>query len=352
MGLLDFKLLPLWVSIVTFVISAGIVWMAGTRIARYADQIATKTGIGHAAIGLVMLAGITSLPELAVSITGAVQGTPALAINNLLGSIAMQIAILAIADAVLGKKALTVVVGSPMILMQVAMNVLLLVFVAIAVSTGDRLFFHAGAWSWALLFLYGFSIWKLSNSQGRHLWIAKKSAQQKEDEQARNSEQEKDRVFESLQQLSIKAAAAGTAILIAGFLLSRTGDAIALKTGLGQSFVGAILIAFSTSLPEISSVVSAMRLKRYEMAISDIFGTNLFNVGLIFVVDVAYPGNAALNEVGKFSLVASLLGITLTSLYLIGLIERRDRTVARMGIDSLAVLVCYGGGVYLLYQLR
>lgn len=111
-------------------------------------------------------------------------------------------------------------------------------------------------------------------------------------------------------------------------------------------------MALATSLPEISTVFSAVKLRRYDMAISDIFGTGLFNVTLVFLVDTVYAGGPVLNEVGQFSLFASLIGAMLAAIYLVGLIERRDRTIARMGIDSFAVLVVYLGGLVVLYQLR
>jgi cation:H+ antiporter len=116
--------------------------------------------------------------------------------------------------------------------------------------------------------------------------------------------------------------------------------------------VGAVLVGWATSLPEVSTVTSAVRLRQYEMAISDAFGTNLFNLVLIFVIDAVYRGPPVLDEMGTFSLFAALLGIALTTIFLAGLIERKDRTFLRMGIDSLAVIVVYGGGLVLLYTLR
>jgi cation:H+ antiporter len=88
------------------------------------------------------------------------------------------------------------------------------------------------------------------------------------------------------------------------------------------------------------------------MAISDILGTNLFDVGLLFAIDATGPGEPALNQVGTFSAVGALLGIVVTTLFLIGLAERRDRTILRMGWDSAAVVLIYLGGVILLYTLR
>jgi cation:H+ antiporter len=139
---------------------------------------------------------------------------------------------------------------------------------------------------------------------------------------------------------------------MAGFVLARTGDAIAQQSGLGTSFIGVTLIGFATSLPEISTLLAAVRLRRYMMAFGDIFGTNILNIALIFLIDLAYPGPPVINEIGAFSQVAAALGILLTLLYVSGLIERRDETAGRLGIDSWAVLIVYFTGIMMLYTLR
>jgi cation:H+ antiporter len=112
-----------------------------------------------------------------------------------------------------------------------------------------------------------------------------------------------------------------------------------------------VLVGFATSLPELSSITAALRLKRYEMAVGDIFGTNLFNIGLIFLSDVAFRKGPILNEAGRFETVAALLALVLTGIFILGLLERRDRTILRMGYDSLATIVTFGGGLLLLYRL-
>jgi cation:H+ antiporter len=330
-----------------------LVWIAGWRIAQVADRFASAAGLGHAAVGMIVLAGLTSLPEMAVTLSAAVAESPQLAANNLLGSIAIQIAILALADAMIGRQALTVVAGNSRVLLQATMNVLLLVLVALAITVGDRAFLGAGLWSWGLALAYLVAMWIIAKA-GDPLWTPERTPRQREraaagkdDAQAPPPETD-----EGVKPLVVRLALGGAVILVAGFLLSRTADAIAEQTGLGTSFVGAVFLAISTSLPETSSVVSSMRRRRYEMALSDIFGTNLYNILLLFLVDLLYRKGPALNEVGKFSLAGSLLGALLAAIFLVGLIERKDRTVARMGIDSLAVLVAYAGGLYLLYQLR
>lgn len=355
MELLDFRSYSIGINAALFAVAAVAVWIAGTKVTHYADRLAVATGIGHATIGLVLLAGITSLPEVAVALSSAAAGAPALSVNNLLGGVAMQIAILALADALIGKQALTVIAGTPLLLLQGTATVLLLLVFAAAVVVGDRPLLGAGLWSWGLLVAYLLAVWTISHAQGSQAWLLRRAQQQAAPEEGSAGGAQAAPAPAGggrLRPLLLKLAAGAAAILLAGFVLSRTGDALAEQTGLGRNFVGAVFLALSTSLPEASAVLAAVQLRRYEMAISDIFGTGLFNVTLVFLVDAVHGGPPVLNEVGRFSLFGSLVAAVLVCIYLVGLIEQRDRTVARMGLDSLAVLLVYGSGVGILYHLR
>jgi cation:H+ antiporter len=347
----NFGALPLWASGAIFVAAAAVVWIAGARIADYADAVARRTGIGHAVAGLVLLAGITSLPEVAVTVTASVTGNASLAVNNLLGSVAMQVAILAVADAVIGKDALTSVIPDPSVLAQVALNTLVLSLVGAAVVAGDWGVFGVGVWSILLLLVYIGSMWLIARGVGRGAWVVDpKNRPPRRRRKTREEEDEQE--HGPLSRLALKMVAGAAAILVAGFLLSKTGEAIAAQTGLGQSLGGYLLVAVSTSLPEVSTVIASVKLGRYVMAVSDIFGTNLFNGGLVFLVDAVYRGGPVLNEVGDFSAFAALLGVVVSALFLVGLIERRDRTILPMGYDSFAVLAVYFAGVAVLFTLR
>lgn len=348
MGVLDFENHAIWINFAIFALASGIVWVAGVRVTRYADIIAKSSGIGHVTVGLVLLGGITSLPEIAVAVVSALAAVPALAVNNLLGGVAMQKAILAGVDGLIGKDALTVISASPSVLLQAALVTIILVLVAAAIVTGDIPVGGVGVWAWSILFAYAFAIWNISTSKGHRAWEAKDIGVRR----AQPDDEGTGAAGRAESSLALKTTLCGLTILVAGFLLSRTGDAIAIQSGLGQSFVGVALLSLATSLPELSTVTTAMRLRQYELAISDILGTNLFNVMLIFLVDAIYRGGPVLNEVGRFSLFAALLCILMTTIYLIGLIERRNRTIARFGIDSVAILVTYAGGLFILYQLR
>ncbi len=343
--------LSLWANIGMFLVAAGFVWFAGTRIARYADTIAKRTGIGQAAIGLLLLGGVTSLPEIGVTVTSAWTGNTALAVNNLFGSIALQVALLGLVDAAIGRRALTSVVPNSTVLMQGALNMLLLCIPAAAVLAGDVAVLGIGAWAWACAAAYLASILLLSRAPQDGAWRPARPDQDQPAQQRPNGA-EMPAPDADLWPVILSTAGLAAVILVAGFVLSQTGDAIAHQTGLGSSFVGFVLVAASTSLPELSSTLSAARLGNYTMALSDILGTNLLNVGLLFIVDLVAAGEPVLNRVGPFAAFGALLGIVVTAIFMVGLLERRDRTVLRMGYDSAAVLVVYLGGLVLLYGLK
>jgi cation:H+ antiporter len=99
-------------------------------------------------------------------------------------------------------------------------------------------------------------------------------------------------------------------------------------------------------------VVTALRLRRHEMAFGQVLGTNFVNLSLFALADAVYRGGPVVNELGRFEAFSALLGIVLIGAYLVGLLERRDATILRMGYDSLAVIVMFVGGSGLLYVLR
>jgi cation:H+ antiporter len=332
--------------IAVFVAAAIAVWIAGTRLARFADAISGKTGIGQAAIGMVLLGGITSLPEIAVATTATLNGAPSLSINDVLGSASINILILAIADAAYRREALTSQMPSLGVALQGVVGIIVLALVAVSTTMGESQFLGIGWGSWLIALSYAIGIRLLIRSRIDTQWHP--NADKPGGEHDSEDSQEK----RSLQRLLAYTAICAAVILVAGFLLARTGEVLAEKTGLGTSFFGAVALGFATSLPELSTVLEAVRLRRYTMAISDVFGTNLFNVTILVLVDALHRGGPVLVEAGRFAATAALLALVLTAIYLAGMLERRDRTVLRMGYDSIAVVITYAAGLMLLYAQR
>lgn len=341
-----FQELGPWLNATIFAAAAAAVWLAGTKLARFADAIAERANIGREFLGILLLGGVTSLPELAVATTATLQGTPQLSVTDVLGSAAINLVVLAVADAISGRAALTSVPGSPVLMVQGVLGMMLLAIVATPALTGDVLVLGIGAWSWVMLAAYVFAVRLMASSNSARAWRAEEHPQTPGDAAVHSEARIELRV------LIMKTTLVSAVILIAGFLLAQTGENLARQTGLGTSFFGAIFLALATSLPEWSTVIAATRLRRYELAISDVFGTNLFNIMIVVYVDALHDGEPVMAEGGAFPAFGALLAAVLTAFMLIGMLERRNRTFLRMGWDSLAVLAGYAGGVWVLNELR
>jgi cation:H+ antiporter len=156
----------------------------------------------------------------------------------------------------------------------------------------------------------------------------------------------------SMQSLVLRFAAASGLILVCGVVLVHISNALAEQTGLGSSFIGATLLAATTSLPEVSTTIMAVRLRAYTMAISNIFGSNLIMIILLLPADMLYRPGPVLAEADASAIFAIVAGVLVTIIYVIGLVIRSSRTVRGVGLDSLLVLAVYLATIAGLYVLR
>lgn len=340
--LFDVESLPLWLMFGLFLGAAACVWLAGTRLPLFVDGIAAKTRLGEAFSGMLMLGTITSLPEVAAVSTSAAIGNAPLAINNLLGAASINIVLLAVADAIHGREALTSVAARPATVMQGILSMLLLTGVAMIVTLGDRPVWIFGLGSAALLVGCILAMNIASRFEQRHVWEAVDAEQRQAAPDDRPHEKR------PMSRLVLGLLISAVIILSAGILLSSTADAIVQRTGIGSTLAGFLMVAMATTLPELSSVTAAVRLRRYQMAVGDIFGTNLFNIAIIFLADLFYPGPPVLAVLGTFELIGALLAILMTGIFVVGLLERRNRTIFGMGFDSMAALLLFTAGIFAL----
>jgi cation:H+ antiporter len=143
---------------------------------------------------------------------------------------------------------------------------------------------------------------------------------------------------------------AAAVTLIAGVVLERSGDAIADHVGLSGVLFGATVLAAATSLPELSTGLRSVRHFDYQLAVSDIFGGNAF-LPVLFVPATLLSGHAVLPAAQRTDIYLTALGIVLTLIYAAGLLFRPRRRIARLGVDSLAVLILYGLGMIGLFTV-
>lgn len=350
MNLLEFGAFPVWLNLTILVSAAALIWVAGTRLADYADVFSERTHLSEAFLGMMMLGVATSLPEIATTVTASLIENPRLVAGNLFGGVAMQIAVLAIIDLIAVRGALTYFAPHPVLLFQGTMLLLLLAVAMAGAAAGEPIaLFNVGVTPVLLLIGYVITVrWSLG---GEYLpkWRATDEISHQEPQGINN----RNHMFDySNRRLYTFAIVACVLILFGGWAVAESADALADQTGLGSTFIGVVLVAGSTSMPELSTALGAVRRGNHEMAVSNILGTNCLEMAVFFIADVLYRPGPILAQTNRSSLFAAALGMIVTCIFVVGLLERRNRTIAGMGVDSMLVLIVYVTGVAGLYYLR
>lgn len=337
-----------------FLVAAGLIWWAGTRLERCADLISRRTGLGQAFTGVLLLAAATSLPEVATTVTAvAILDNPRLAVYNLLGGVALQTAILALADAAKKRRGALTFFSPRFVLLIQGVGLVLLLQITIAGSTAGGAPTIGGVSAWLLLLLavYVVLMYFVYRHRGQPRWTPTRMDDVPEEGRSEESGAgEDDRRSTHAPWLGFT----GLSLLVlgAGWLATHTAESLAEQTGLGDAFLGATLLAAATSLPEVSTTIAAARHDRYTVAISNVFGSNAFDVVLLVLAESLYRGGTILAHAEPSAVFVAVIGSIMTCIYLVGLMERENRTVLGIGWDSATAVVAYSGAMTVLYFMR
>jgi cation:H+ antiporter len=329
----------IWIE---FLAGAGLIVLAGTRLSRYADQISERTGLGGAFIGFILLATVTSLPELAVSVTAIVAvGSPDLAVSALLGSNTFNLAIIVLLD-ILYRSGPLLQKVYPGHVLSAGLGVMF-----IGTVTALILFYEHGG----VVELFGIG---LSSFIFVAIYVAAVRLIFRYDRRMRVAAADgKETAGKGrLGALVSKTAAAAVVIVTVGIWLSLTGEKVAAATGWGESFVGSLFLAAATSLPEAVVSIGALRLGRADMAISNLLGSNLFNMVTIALCDVLYRPGALLASVSPAGVMSGLTALVMTGIVITALVYRTGtKSALRIGAEALALGFVYLSGSYFLFIL-
>lgn len=337
--------LSLTVLVGAFAVAVVVTWVAGLSLAKTTAVLSDQLKLGQAIGGLLLLAVATNLPEIAITFSAALNGEMELAVGNLLGGVAIQTVVLVALDAAGGKgQPLTSRANSLELVLE---GILVVAVLAVAVM-GAQLPAGDGAVSVivapAIIFaIWAAGVWIMMQARRDLPWqtVAKVAASTTPAPQAtRSSPPAKRGPWRAVAAFSV----AGLATLVAGVVLERTGTVIADRIGLSGVIFGATVLAAATSLPELSTGIASIRMKDYQLAVSDIFGGNAFLPALLLPAALI-SGQAGLPEAGATTVLLAALGILLTCIYVVGLILRPPHKWLGLGIDSWLVLLLYAVGV-------
>ena len=343
--------LPSLVLLLIFLASAVVIWLAGIKLSTYTDVLAQRLHLGAALGGTVVLAIATNLPEIAITVSAAISGHVEVAVGNLLGGIALQTVVLVALDAfgVRGRKPLTYMAGSLNLVLQAALVVaVLLVVVAGSQLPGTLIWAHLtpGPVLIAILWVAGLAL--IGGPGSRLPWQAGGEAPNGQDQPRGHAQQQTEQQATQHKVSTTRAvivfSIAALATLVCGVTIESSGETFFGNLGLSGVLFGATVLAATTSLPELSTGLTAVRQGDYKLAMGDIFGGNAF-LPVLFLVVTLISGQAVLPQAQATDIYLTALGALLTVVYLVGLVFRPRRQILRMGVDSLAVLVLYAVGV-------
>jgi cation:H+ antiporter len=321
-----------------FVAAAAVILVAGMRLSRYGDIIAEKTGLGGTWVGLVMLATVTSVPEL---VTGAsailIVGAPDIAAGDAIGSCMFNLVILAFLD-FRHPAPLSASIHQGHVL-AAAFGIVQLGLAALVIGAGDRapMVGWVGVHSIVFLLVYVFAIRTIFAFERRRLADLA--------EVLTGDIKYSD---ESLGRAVALYAAFAIVLIAAAVWLPIIADRLAVESGLGQSFVGSVFVAISTSLPEVAVSIAAARMGALDMAAANLFGSNLFNIALLGIDDVLYRPGSLLDAVSASHASTLIAAMMMTAAAIIGLTYRAQRKRFRLSYDALAILALYLIGAALL----
>jgi cation:H+ antiporter len=322
--------------IIGFIVVTVIIVISGSRLSKYGDIMADMLGWGKMFMGIILMASVTSMPELMSGISSVViLDAPDLAVGDIVGSCAFNILIISIMDIFYkGNKPLTSAAQSGHVI-AASFGIMLLSLVAFAILMPS--FFGTIVWvgEFSLLFLilYFVAIRVVFLYNKRNYVPSKKN---------------NDANSLTLKQVIFKYSFNAFILMGAAMLLPFFGKTLAEASGLGQSFFGTLFIAASTSLPEVVVSIAAIRLGTIDLAIGNVFGSNIFNIAILSLDDVLYTKGPIFNFTSPNHIIPVLGTIIITAIGIIGIMFKAEKKW-KLAIDTSLILVVYVLMMGLLY---
>lgn len=330
----------LWLG---FIACTTAIVLSGTRLSKYGDILAEKSGLGRTWIGLILMASVTSLPELVTGVSSVTYaGAPDIAVGDVLGSCVFNMLILSVLDAFCRQCPISTRAHHGHVLAG-GIGILLVSVTAMSLFAGSRVtsIGWIGAYSFIFVVIYLIAMRLIFHYEKRQI-----AAYMKE---VATEHKYKDIPTKTA---VIKYAGNAVVVISAAVFLPKIGIGIAESTGLGQTFVGNIFIALSTSLPEVVVSLSAIRMDAIDLAIGNLFGSNIFNILILAIDDILFLKGPLLSFANTDHVISALSATAMTTVAIIGLTYRAERKFLFLAWDSIGIILVYFINILMLYSAR
>lgn len=317
-----------------FLLSALAVIAAGIATARFGDVIAARTRLGGLVVGTVLLAAGSSLPELVAGYDAVRLGVPDLAAGNLFGSSMVNIFLLGLLDLItvrtrlLHRVAITHSLTAALATFMVALAALFILLPLRVEVAGIDL---EGV---VLLVIY----------------ISGTRLIQRQAQLALPAPIQEPQPRISLLQATLGLAAAFLLLLVAAQGLVTGAEEIAARTGQTLGFFGVLVFPLITCMPELASSIEATRIRAYDLAVGNLFGSCVFNMTALAIISLLTVPGSLFATVSPGFVAVALLVLLLISLALLATLGRTEVRILHLELDALLIVAIYLGGLYLLYR--
>ena len=308
-----------------FVLASLVIFFAGRYLSDLADETADLTGLSKGFIGALILGIITSLPELIGTLTAVVyKSNPDLGVGNIFGSNLFNIAILSFAILLYSARLKNngwQWRSNFSAYLSISLSAFLVMLITMHTPAGNA------STLWADIFILAFYV--------TGMWIYSRQTPEVDEEPGLKSK----KTVRGLKANLLLITLMGTLVVFAGVFLADACDEIARATHLTSTFVGSLFMAAGTSLPEFVVTMRLLKLGNIGMATGNIFGSNLMNLTIVALADLAYTGSiyAAVTSSQMVTLGA---GILMSGLFLSGTLVKAKKKVL-LHVDNLCILVLY-----------
>ena len=334
---------PILLPWLKFAACGVLIGVAGPFLVRYGDVIARLTGLSRSWIGLVLLATATSLPELFTGISAvAAADAPNLAVGDALGSCVFNLVMLVLLDLLSRKEPLYRVIDQGHLL-SAGFGIILIgtagVFLMLSQGELRLQFLHISGYSPFIFVLYLIAMRAAFVYERRANAFAERST----------------RVPEiTLRAAVLRYAAAASVVIAAGVWLPFVGRELADVMGWNTTFVGTLFLAGVTSIPELVVTVSAMRLGAVDMAVGNLLGSNLFDILILAIDDIAYSNGPLLSSAPSANAISAFAAVIMSGIFIVAVLYKPETRIrGTVGWVSIALFLVYlfsSYGIYLFGQ--
>lgn len=321
-------------AILVFVLSAAFVVLAGIGLARFGDELAEKTGWGTLWVGTLLVSIATSLPELTVNISAVwLEDSPELALGNVFGADMINVFVLGVVALMFGMRNLFQNQGRDTQIL-VLLGIGMVIAAMILGAAGDVKLGPTSLGGLVLIVAYFVgmrAVYKAGRTEMHAEDIPKPTGS------ARNA--------------WIGFGISVLVVIVAGRYLASSADSIAELSGISKSFVGVLLVSIVTTLPEASVTIAATLRKSYGIVIGNVYGSNAFNVSIIFFADLFHDKGPLLGSMGTTHYMAATAALGLMVMGYVILRSCQTQAMVWGRVLTPAIPAVYVGALYLVFTL-